>query len=702
MSHLGNALDNLHSEGRIHADFKPLNAARELTWKVIDMDVSRKFGESFDTKLPSSGYCPPEVAKVLLAVRNAETDEAKTRELAKYTASVAYDLWSFGVVLFNLCYGISLFNTDQNDNVSLRDLSSLAGWSNAILNRKVMDANKPPTPDFNAAADLIKMLLVSDPEERCRPFAAGCEMRSVLKHLFFQVGSEVVLSKEVQEQLDRIDKNALAAATNTFKLITMGEQHRSELRRTREVLLKAVFEATEVQTPTAFIILEEKLPDDEEEEKQMLTLKLKEDGTGFEVSGELAELVETVRGRFETGMKWVERIKTFSEGVVAADPIKTFAAMKATFKELITAETMYLYLIDELTGKPVKSGIYPIEITTPSEVVPQLLSVMQVGMRAMSLYNGAAGIARMCGAPLPSMPTGWCKGAQASIALLGQKSSVEQFGAVHKEVMSEDAAEREAKTVRGASLRELQSFFKEKDVGNTFAGLRRLGDDDGTAVWTVLTDDTEVRAAIEARAKERLAEQAAQDKFYCKLLLERKEPNGEASSLRQAAGPPPVKGAEAEAKEVAEPATMTAVGPNGAVKPLSGTLSTTVIPKEDHASTNTASNLAESQGSAETQKLDHASGDRVAQQLQQHQQQMEQLMTRNLEQIKSHIFAEMKKEQEPKGTSNIGRSLKRSALIKRIFISKTGRMRKQGPGVASRGQSIEPNAEVGRLHSARI
>jgi serine/threonine protein kinase len=87
------------------------------------------------------------MAKVLLAVHNAETDEAKTQELSKYTASVAYDLWSFGVVLFHLCYGISLFNTDQNDNVSLRDLSSLAGWTPRLLNLKIKDANKHSTPE---------------------------------------------------------------------------------------------------------------------------------------------------------------------------------------------------------------------------------------------------------------------------------------------------------------------------------------------------------------------------------------------------------------------------------------------------------------------------------------------------------------------------------------------------------------------------
>ena len=58
----------------------------------------------------------------------------------------------------------------------------------------------------------------------------------------------------------------------------------------------------------------------------------------------------------------------------------------------------------------------------------------------------------------------------------------------------------------------------------------------------MLTDEKEVRAAIEARAKERLAEQAAQEKFYCELLvkLEREEPTREPSSLLPAVGQPPL------------------------------------------------------------------------------------------------------------------------------------------------------------------
>ena len=45
-----------------------------------------------------------------------------------------------------VCSGISLFNTDQNDNISLRDLSSLVGWSESTLNWKVKAAKVKSLP----------------------------------------------------------------------------------------------------------------------------------------------------------------------------------------------------------------------------------------------------------------------------------------------------------------------------------------------------------------------------------------------------------------------------------------------------------------------------------------------------------------------------------------------------------------------------
>ena len=84
-----------------------------------------------------------------------------------------------------------------------------------------------------------------------------------------------------------------------------------------------------------------------------------------------------------------------------------------------------------------------------------------------------------------------------------QESSVEKFGAVHAKVKE---GNEEDETTRGASLRELQRFFKEHDKDEGYAGLRRIADEDGTAVWTVLKE-TEVAAQLEQRTKERREEE---------------------------------------------------------------------------------------------------------------------------------------------------------------------------------------------------
>ena len=53
-----------------------------------------------------------------------------------------------------------------------------------------------------------------------------------------------------------------------------------------------------------------------------------------------------------------------------------------------TDKTVYLYLVDELTGAPVLAdgdGIYPIAIKSPKETVRKLVPMMSLGIAAMSL-----------------------------------------------------------------------------------------------------------------------------------------------------------------------------------------------------------------------------------------------------------------------------------------------------------------------------
>ena len=93
-NHLGKALAHLHEQNRIHGDLKPLNACRyEGRWVLIDLDCACAIDECFGDKTPSTAYCPPEVARLLAA----------GQPLSDYTASEAYDLWSFGALLVLLC-----------------------------------------------------------------------------------------------------------------------------------------------------------------------------------------------------------------------------------------------------------------------------------------------------------------------------------------------------------------------------------------------------------------------------------------------------------------------------------------------------------------------------------------------------------------------------------------------------------------------
>ena len=99
--------------------------------------------------------------------------------------------------------------------------------------------------------------------------------------------------------------------------------------------------------------------------------------------------------------------------------------------------------------------------------------------------------------------------------ILKQESSVEAFGAVHEKAM--DGGE-ETETVRGAALRELAAFYAKEDPEREYAGLRRIGDEDGTAVWTLLTDPEEVKAVIEKRAAQRRAEARRRDERFQELM----------------------------------------------------------------------------------------------------------------------------------------------------------------------------------------
>eukprot|EP00984_Skeletonema_dohrnii_P009097 scaffold3440_cov204-Skeletonema_dohrnii-CCMP3373.AAC.1 len=349
----------------------------------------------------------------------------------------------------------------------------------------------------------------------------------------------------------------------------------TELLRARRVFLKGIFEATEVKTPTTFIVLNDKLPEppNEEIKKKILDIVTAEDGSGFSVKSEHASVTFSADGanidlegdlkehyeRVKDGIKWAKRISEIGSIVAAGEIGTAFEIIKEGISDLVGGE-MYLYLVDELTGEPVRADGWPLIITTPADYVPKLLPLMQVGIRAMCIYNGTAGLFRMFGFPSPLVPEAWSKGTQESVELFKQESSVQEFGVVHEEVeggteekkfgfplprvpkaSSKGAQEsvellkqessveglgvvEEKRSVRGASLRYFMDFLNKNDPGlkdgkrGDFAGLQRVCDpEDGTALWTTLTDQSDIENALKERTKQREEEQLKQKEHFKKI-----------------------------------------------------------------------------------------------------------------------------------------------------------------------------------------
>ena len=63
-----------------------------------------------------------------------------------------------------------------------------------------------------------------------------------------------------------------------------------------------------------------------------------------------------------------------------------------------SSKKMTLRLVCQYTGEPVGDGY---EITAPREVVPKLLPLLSAGLKAMTVINGAASLAKFVGLPLP-------------------------------------------------------------------------------------------------------------------------------------------------------------------------------------------------------------------------------------------------------------------------------------------------------------
>ena len=129
-------------------------------WLLIDLDASVRVGGALGRKR-STGYCAPELIQL---------DGALLPD-----AAPSFDVWSFGVVLFLLCTGLTLFHVDALDD-NLEDdteVARLAAWrgvSEASLAKVFAAAGRAlEEEELEAARDLLTWWYARDTTPRHTP-----------------------------------------------------------------------------------------------------------------------------------------------------------------------------------------------------------------------------------------------------------------------------------------------------------------------------------------------------------------------------------------------------------------------------------------------------------------------------------------------------------------------------------------------------
>jgi hypothetical protein len=263
---------------------------------------------------------PPEL---LILLSTGEVEVRDPTQANALTADSSFDMWSFGVLLYLLITGQTLFNNDQEDNLDEQDLIRLCNWTDGDLQAALRKVHSPRGGKYQPLGrDLLENLL--RPEASKRPKT----MYEVLNHPFFTGDSDasddaskaiidrmekmhvenMLAQAKIQEITERVEaeqkkQTKLLKAINerTINIETISDQTYLQLRKTERVLLRSMFEATEVALPTSFIIMPSKI-ETEEPSPAGPVVQLAEDGSGIElgaVGKELKEKLEERRGWFD-------------------------------------------------------------------------------------------------------------------------------------------------------------------------------------------------------------------------------------------------------------------------------------------------------------------------------------------------------------------------------------------------------------------
>ena len=179
LKRIGISLLHLHEHGIIHSDFGTHNIGKfGSRWKLLGVGGSVPLGRPTD---PNRGFYHPPEAIVVENKRGAPMGKKNySASVISIPAQATYDIWAFGVVLYEALAGLPLgpYACRGKRAMSASEVCKIGLWDEASMKKALKHI-----PDDDMARDLLKRLLHPNPDKRI------ASMRHVLEHGFFTRGS---------------------------------------------------------------------------------------------------------------------------------------------------------------------------------------------------------------------------------------------------------------------------------------------------------------------------------------------------------------------------------------------------------------------------------------------------------------------------------------------------------------------------------
>ena len=179
LKRIGISLLHMHEHGIIHGDFGTHNIGKfGSRWKLLGVGGSVPLGSATD---PRRGfYHPPESIEVENK-RVAIGKKGGSADVIPIAAEPTYDIWAFGVVVYEAVAGVPLspYACRGKRSMTTSEVCKIGLWDDHSIRKALKYVNS----EDEISRDLLKRLLHYDPEQRIN------SMRLVLEHPYFTGGN---------------------------------------------------------------------------------------------------------------------------------------------------------------------------------------------------------------------------------------------------------------------------------------------------------------------------------------------------------------------------------------------------------------------------------------------------------------------------------------------------------------------------------